>query len=200
MKKFLVFFFALISCCCIICFSACDFLFNNENNKEQNEDQNKVKNYLIGEHFYFDDLDIIVTDYKIENKYIWEDMFEADEGYDWAVVYLEITNQSTTTKKLEETVLFNTSRIYQTKFIYNDDYNYNSTFFTVMGTYIPDIFIRAYKSIEPLATIKGVCAFKIPENISNNGKHEFVFKFNDSSDNRACVVKLREESILTDFD
>lgn len=175
-----------ISFCClfIIGSSACF-----DTNETTDTDNNQIFN--IGDTFSFDGLEITVNSYTTEPTYIYEDMFEADKGYDWAIVNLSLTNQTTTTKYLEETILFSTSRVYATEFVYNNDYKYNSTFFTVMGSYIPDIFIRAYDSIEPLATITGICAFKIPESISQIGKHEFIFRFNDSSNKNICKVLLQ---------
>ena len=150
-------------CCFIICLSSCFDI-----NETANPENNKIFN--IGDTFSFDGLEITVNSYTIESTYIYEDMFEADKGYDWAIVNISLTNKTTSTKFLEEKLLFSTSRVYATELVYNNDYKYNSTFFTVMGSYIPDIFIRAYDSIEPLATITGICAFKIPESISQSGK------------------------------
>lgn len=187
MKRNRILFLLGISfCCCfIICLSAC-FDINETANPESNQIFN------IGDTFSFDGLEITVNSYTIESTYIYEDMFEADKGYDWAIVNISLTNKTTSTKFLEEKLLFSTSRVYATELVYNNDYKYNSTFFTVMGSYIPDIFIRAYDSIEPLATITGICAFKIPESISQIGKHEFIFRFNDSSDKHICKVLLQD--------
>lgn len=174
-----------ICCCFIICLSACF-----DKNETANPENNQI--FKIGDIFNFDGLEITVNSYTTESTYIYEDMFEADKGYDWAIVNISLTNKTTSTKFLEEKFLFSTSRVYTTELIFNNDYKYSPTFFTVMGSYIPDIFIRAYDSIEPLATITGICAFKIPESISKIGKHEFIFRFNDSSNKPICKVLLQD--------
>lgn len=150
----------------------------------------KYENYSIGETFTFDELEITVTDFEIENYYLLH-TYEPKDGCKWAIVHVSMYNPTDSTKS--------PGGLYDLKyadFLYaNEKTKYTGSAYS--GSYYSGEFLLFQSSIRAKDKITGIYAYQVPDEVIDTAKLEFRFTFNEISDKNVIINVLLRDAVDT---
>ena len=127
-------------------------------------------------------MEITVNNYEIVSGYLFHN-YEAKDNCKLVAVYVNIYNNSDTTKNLDSNYL---ETLYA-----NNTTRYNTKWWS--GGIYSEKFIKNHSHIIAKDNLEGVYVFEIPDSIVNSSKLEFRFTFNQiAKQDRIINVNLRD--------